>query len=335
MINSVNSKRTLPFGLFGLVLSLFASTMFAPGPARAQQSPGCESGIGGRVFSNGGEVEVEILQASAGWTSELHFLSPGPPRFIGTNRDAGTVVRLGSFPAGTELVFSMFVRYTQNTFMMGAGSANPDGIPHAEVTCFGDGTAKIGFEDQMGGGDRNYADLIFAVRQPINSCSYSLSVASQSFDAGGGSGSFSVGTSGGCSWAAAADAGWIAITSGASGSNNGTVSYSVAINANSGSRTGTITVQGRTFTVFQDGAGSLPLITSAIRNGKQMLVNGINFDSGSVILLNGAEQKTLHDDSNPRTILIGKRVGKFALAGDKLQVRSSSGGLSPQFTYIP
>src|SRR5438445_435411 len=82
-----------------------------------------------------------------------------------------------------------------------------------------------------------------------------------------GSGSFSVGTSGGCSWAAAANAGWIAITSGDSGSNNGTVSYSVAINANSGSRTGTIAVQGRTFTVFQDGAGSLPLITSAMRNG--------------------------------------------------------------------
>jgi hypothetical protein len=335
MINSINSKRTLPFGLFGLVLSLLASTMSAPEPARAQQSPGCESGIGGRIFSNGGEVEVEILPASAGYTSELHFVSPGPERLIGTNRDGGTIARLGAFPSGTELIFDIVVRETTDTFMIGPASRNPDGVGHADVTCFGEGTAKIGFEDVMGGGDRNYADLIFAVRQPITACNYSLSIASQSFDAGGGSGSFSVGTSGGCSWAAAANAGWIAITSGASGSNNGTVSYSVAINANSGSRTGTITVQGRTFTVFEDGAGSLPLITSAIRNGKQMLVNGINFDSGSVILLNGEEQKTLHDDSNPRTILIGKRVGKFALAGDKLQVRSSSGGLSPQFTYTP
>lgn len=333
MTNSINSKRAV--GLFGLVLSLLAATISDPMRVGAQQPSTCQSGIGGRIFSNVGEIEVEILEAHAGWTSELHLLSPGPDRFIATNRDWGTIVRLGPFAAGTELVFKMFVRDTQNTFMMGAGSANPDGIPHAEVTCFGDGTAKVGFEDEMGGGDLNYADLIFAVRQPITACNYSLSIASQSFDAGGGSGSFNVGTSGGCSWTAAANASWIAITSGGAGSNNGTVSYSVAINANSGSRTGAITVQGRTFTVFQDGAGSLPLITSAMRNGKQMLVNGINFDSGSVILLNGEEQRTLHDDSNPRTILIGKRVGKLARAGDKLQVRSSSGGLSPQFIYAP
>ena len=335
MLNAINSKRALPFGLFGLVLSLLASTISAPGAVRAQQSPGCESGIGGRIFSSGGEVEVEILPASAGYTSELHFVSPGPERVIGTNRDAGTVARLGAFPAGVELVFDIVVRETRDTFMMGPASRNPDGVMHDEVTCFSDGTARIGFEDVMGGGDRNYADLIFALRQPSTPCSYSLSIASQSFDAGGGNGSFNVGTSGGCSWSASSNVSWTAITSGGSGSNNGTVSYSVGINANSGSRTGTIAVQGRTFTVFQDGAGSLPLITSAIRNGKQMLVNGINFDSGSVILLNGEEQKTLHDDSNPRTILIGKRVGKLAVAGDKLQVRSSSGGLSPQFIYIP
>jgi hypothetical protein len=228
----------------------------------------------------------------------------------------------------------MFVRETQNTFMIGLGSGNADGIPHADVTCFGDGTSKVGFEDQMGGGDRNYVDLIFAVRQPTT-CNYSLSIASQSFDAGGGNGKVNVGTSGGCSWTATANASWIAITSGGSGSNNGTISYSVAINANAAPRTGTIAVQGRTFTVFQDGAGTLPLITSAIRTGKNLLVNGINFDSGSVILLNGEGQKTLHDDNNPRTILIGKKLGKFTVAGDKLQVRNSSGGLSPQFIYTP
>src|SRR3989442_2636300 len=332
MINSINSKRTLTFGVFGLVLSLVATSVIGPAPAQAQQSATCQSGAGGRIFASGGEVEVEILQASAGWTSELHFVSPGPARTIGTNRDAGTVVRLGSFPAGTELVFSMFVRDTQNTFMMGAGSANPDGIPHAEVTCFGDGTAKIGFEDQMGGGDRNYADLIFAVRQPIATCSYSLSIASQSFDAAGGNGSFNVGTNSGCSWTATSNVNWISITSGGSGSNNGTISYSVAANPNSVSRTGTITIQGRVFTIYQDGVASLPLITSAVRNGKNLLVNGINFDSGAVILLNGQEQRTLHDDSNPRTILIGKKLGKWAQPGDKLQVRTSL-GVSPEYNY--
>src|SRR5438445_435409 len=94
MINSINSKRTLPFGLFGLVLSLLASTMSAPGPARAQQSPGCESGIGGRIFSNGGEVEVEILPASAAarLVSERagDVAGPRPPTQVGLRSRRGT-----------------------------------------------------------------------------------------------------------------------------------------------------------------------------------------------------------------------------------------------------
>src|SRR2546427_13187149 len=77
------------------------------------QAPTCDNGIGGRIFSTGGgNVEVEILPSVAGFTSELSFVTPGPTRLIGTNRDVGTVVSLGSFPAGTELAFSIYVRET-------------------------------------------------------------------------------------------------------------------------------------------------------------------------------------------------------------------------------
>ena len=87
--------------------------------------------------------------------------------------------------------------------------------------------------------------------------------------------------------------------------------------------------------MFQDGESSSPLITSAVRSGKQLLVSGINFDSDSVILLNGEKQKTIHDPNNPRTLLIGKKVGRWIQPGDQLRVRSSSGALSPEFTYTP
>ena len=46
---------------------------------------------------------------------------------------------------------------------------------------------------------------------------------------------------------------WIHVTAGANGSGNGTVAYSVDANAAGASRTGTLTIAGRTFTVTQTG----------------------------------------------------------------------------------
>jgi len=337
MITSNNSKRIRP-AMFGLVLTL-VGVMVSTTPVQqrvlaAPQTPDCQSGVGGRIFSTGGNVEVEILPSLAGFTSELTFLSPGPARFIGTNRDTGTIVQLGTIPAGVELIFSIFVRETQRTFVSGPGSGNPDGLPHANVTCFGNGRSNLGFEDQFGGGDQNYVDLICQVRQ-TGVCNYSLSPQSQSFDSGGGSGSIKVTSSSSCSWSASSNVNWIAITSGGSGSDSGTIRYSVAMNTDNSSRSGTVTVQGQNFTVFQDGNNSMPVITSAVRSGKQLLVSGINFDAGSVILLNGETQKTIHDSNNIRTLVIGKKLGKWALPGDNLQVRTSTGALSPQYIYSP
>jgi Cys-rich repeat protein/parallel beta-helix repeat protein len=82
-------------------------------------------------------------------------------------------------------------------------------------------------------------------------CTYSIFPIYQIFDANGGDGSVNVSTSTDCPWNAVSNASWINIISGASGTTSGTVDYTVV--ANSGSaRNGTITVAGRTFTVYQD-----------------------------------------------------------------------------------
>lgn len=78
---------------------------------------------------------------------------------------------------------------------------------------------------------------------------------SQDVAALGSSGSISVSTQNGCQWSASSNASWITVTSGASGSGNGSAGFSVAINL-AGARTGTITVAGRSFTVNQ--AAALP-----------------------------------------------------------------------------
>src|SRR5882724_2800899 len=55
------------------------------------------------VFATGVKVQVEILPVSPGilFTNNIFLVSTSPPRFIGTNRDGGTVVDLGTFPEGT------------------------------------------------------------------------------------------------------------------------------------------------------------------------------------------------------------------------------------------
>jgi hypothetical protein len=63
-------------------------------------------------------------------------------------------------------------------------------------------------------------------------------------------------TTGGCSWTAASNDSFITINDGASGSGNGTVSYTVAANPDPTPRTGSITIAGQTFTVAQAAAAS-------------------------------------------------------------------------------
>jgi photosystem II stability/assembly factor-like uncharacterized protein len=80
----------------------------------------------------------------------------------------------------------------------------------------------------------------------------SLSPNSQSFSAAGGNGSFNISAQG--SWTATSnDPSWVIITSGGSGSGNGTVTFSVAPHSGSSPRSSTLTVNNDTFTVLQGG----------------------------------------------------------------------------------
>ena len=90
-------------------------------------------------------------------------------------------------------------------------------------------------------------------------CMYGIAPNSASYPAAASSGNVAVTTQAGCVWAATSQAGWIAITSGASGSGNGTVQYTVAANTDSAGRTGTLTVATQTVTISQ--AGSAPACT--------------------------------------------------------------------------
>lgn len=79
---------------------------------------------------------------------------------------AGDFVNLGSYKAGTALDFFLIADGAGGgkTFFSTDLSLNRDGIVHA-VSLAPDGSAYliVGFEDLLGGGDRDYNDLLFAV----------------------------------------------------------------------------------------------------------------------------------------------------------------------------
>ncbi len=110
------------------------------------------------------------------------------------------------------------------------------------VTFYAAGNGANGDGDSTG-------DYIYTT-QVTTGCSLSFDTTSQSFAAGGGTGTFNL-TGSGCSWNAISHNDWIAITSGSSGTGNATVAYSVSANDTGAIRSGTITAGAHTFTVFQ------------------------------------------------------------------------------------
>jgi hypothetical protein len=97
------------------------------------------------------------------------------------------------------------------------------------------------------------AGQTFTVNQAafVAPCTYSIAPTSQTMPALGGAGTVTVTTTSACAWTASSNVPWLTITSGAAGTGNGSVGFSAAANT-LGSRTGTLTIAGQTFTVTQD-----------------------------------------------------------------------------------
>ena len=104
---------------------------------------------------------------------------------------------------------------------------------------------------------------VFAITTSAIPCTYSLSPPSHSHGSGAETGSFSVTTQSGCAWSATSPS-WITITSGASGTGNGTVNYSILANPATSVRSGAIAAGGRTFTITQDAAVVTTVSPSAL-----------------------------------------------------------------------
>ena len=118
----------------------------------------------------------------------------------------------------------------------------------------GNGTTTLSVGVNLGSsrsGTATVAGQTITINQAATLCQWSIKPTSAGAKGNGDDGTVAVTAGSGCPWTATSDVPWITVTSGASGSGNGTVAYTVARNTTNTARTGTITIAGQTFTVNQ------------------------------------------------------------------------------------
>ncbi|MDH3634256.1 MAG: DUF4114 domain-containing protein [Gammaproteobacteria bacterium] len=166
--NKQKKHRASPSGWKRLLVVPIFLTMSASLPNLANAM--AITGFGGQIFGTGGNVVVDILPASSGYTNDINLYFAYPDlsiaTFIGIDNNLASV-DLGSFALGTELVFGI-VNDPGDIFVMGDASRNPDNLIHANVfnTVTGAGFVEswiVGFEDLLGGGDNDFNDAFIRV----------------------------------------------------------------------------------------------------------------------------------------------------------------------------
>lgn len=122
-----------------------------------------ETLIGGNLLADdeGQDVIVTCVSKGGGYTHQLYLDNTNT--FICDSADVGTQVNLGTFPAGTELIFRLDVLNSGYSYYTGAAERNPDSEIHVRIDSTESGTYRFGFEDLYGGGDRDYDDCVFEV----------------------------------------------------------------------------------------------------------------------------------------------------------------------------
>jgi hypothetical protein len=116
----------------------------------------------------------------------------------------------------------------------------------------GNGTVSFSAASHSGGardGTLTIAGRTFTVHQ-AEACAFTISPEQFQAPSQGGTTTVNVTATAGCTWSSASNVSWMRVTSGDRGSGSGPVQFSIDPNTG-GSRTGTATIAGRTFTVSQ------------------------------------------------------------------------------------
>lgn len=159
------------FSAQAVSFNLFANWIGAPNGS-------AEVPAGLRLIATGDDVVLTFLGPTGAYYEESSFVfTPN-----GTSSDffqnhstvKGTVIDLGSYTAGTEIVLGIHVADSGQTYFTGPGNRNPDGAVHAFVQNDWQGVSGltyIGFEDMYANlpADWGYVDEVFAITGVVGS----------------------------------------------------------------------------------------------------------------------------------------------------------------------
>ncbi len=190
---------------------------------------------------------VSVLQAAANCTFSLNPISAI------ANNTGGS----GSFQVSTTCNWQAVsnVDWIEVTAPLGGGRGTGNGLVTYSVRP-NTGATRTG-AIQVG-------PLRFPVQQPAGACTQTLNPPQVGLPAAGGNGTVQV--TSGCAWTAGSNATWISLTGGTSSDRDGTLAYSVQVNTQAQSRTGTVRIGNQTFTVNQAGAGCAVALTPTSAN---------------------------------------------------------------------
>ena len=216
---------------------------------------------------NGSTAAPPLVQLVAPPQNNLNLKGPS-----GSTLAGGVVVRVFSQapPEAGNPVPNVSLRIANNLDLAGpspAACSGPGGVTLSDAS--GTATCDLMLTGAAGTyqltavvGEYQDTTPFTLVITPGVACTFALSSNSQTFTLNGGSGTVNVITTSSCGWAAASNASFLTVTSGANGTGNGVVGFSVATNTGA-ARNGTLTIAGQTYTVNQNAGtpGSIAITT--------------------------------------------------------------------------
>jgi len=227
--------------------------------------------------SGNGTVSYTVTANTSNCTSRVGILTIGGQTFtvtqaagLGSFAVSATSTNVGAgagtghllVAAGVGCTWTVTNNVSWLTITGGASGSGSGTISYSIVANTANCTNRVG---TLTIGGPSIGSQTLTVTQASGNGSFAVATTSTNVAASAGSGSVTVTAGIGCTWTAINNVSWLTITGGASGSGNGTVSYSIAANtANCTNRVGTLTVGTQPFTVRQAaGTGSYALMGSS------------------------------------------------------------------------
>jgi hypothetical protein len=251
------------------------------------------------------------------------------------------VVNPLTVPVGSTATTGQSLSVTTTTGCTWTAASN---APWITVTtgASGNGTGTVRFDVGANTGAPRNGTLTVAGQtvtvSQASGCSYTVNPTTASIGANGGSGPhIQVSTASGCAWTATTGTTWLTITSGSSGSGNGTADFTATAN-NGPARSGSLSVAGQTVTVTQAAgcAYSVVIAPTSFREdggtalGTVTTVPGCAWTASSgsswIVVQSGATGSgpgtvTLQIQPNSGSI---SRTGTVTIAGQSFDIKQSN-----------